>query len=476
MTCTNPLVAARHRVAGRGWRRRVLLVALALAASTVPVEGAPAAAPGPESAAAAANLVVEAIELEGATRTDLATVLRYLPLAPEQNVDPARLQEAVAELRASELFASVDFYTRPGSERGRIRLVLEVVEKGLEFRLGTGYQDLTGWYLIPAQLRFDNRLGRGEQLRLQLKLGYRLAGAELLFAEPRFGDGRNYWGVSAYGFGVTRLYSQAGIQIEHSVGRGGAEVHVGREVASHWTLEVGARSERVDADSVAQVAEDDEVRGVERGDDISFAELPAAVAQSVGETRRTVLHTHLTFDSRAPRRVVFTPTGGVWGRVRFEDYLRDDADHLSLTADVRGYRAVFGGVLAARARGGVIGREAAFYDRFYLGGLYTLRGVPSQSLSAPEGDTRFWSASLEFRGPLIGASAKPRLSGLLFVDAGDGWSRDLPTWDDVAVSAGYGLRLRLPWIGLLGLDFGAPLTESPRRESFRAAISLGWTF
>jgi outer membrane protein assembly factor BamA len=133
-------------------------------------------------------------------------------------------------------------------------------------------------------------------------------------------------------------------------------------------------------------------------------------------------------------------------------------------------------VLAARARGGIVGCEAAFYDRFYLGGLCTLRGMPSQSLSAPEGDTRFWSASLEFRGPLIGSPVKPRLSGLLFVDAGDGWSGRDPTWDDVAVTAGYGLRLRLPWIGLLGLDFGAPITESPLNESFRAEASLGWSF
>jgi outer membrane protein assembly factor BamA len=470
MTSTNALAGIRNRLAGAGVGLCALLLALALAPAL------PAGAQHIETPVAAAELVLEAVELEGATRTDLATALLYLPLAPGESVDSARLQDAVAELRASELFASVEFYTRPGSARGRVRLVLEVVEKGLEFRLGTGYQDLTGWYLIPAQLRFDNRLGRGEQLRLQLKFGYRVAGVELLFAEPRFGDGRNYWGWSAYSFGVSRLYSEAGIQIEHAVARGGLEVHVGRELASHWTLEVGARAERVDADSTAEVGEDDDVRGVEVGDEISFAELPPAVARSVGLTRRTVLHTQLTFDSRVPRQVAFTPAGGVWGRARFDAYLRDGGDHVSLTGDIRGYRALFGGVVAARARGGVIGREAAFYDRFYIGGLYTLRGVPGQSLSAPEGDTRFWSASLEFRGPLIGAPAKPRLSGLLFVDAGDSWSGRDPTWDDVAVSAGYGLRLRLPWIGLLGLDFGAPVTESPRNESYRAAISLGWTF
>ncbi len=128
------------------------------------------------------------------------------------------------------------------------------------------------------------------------------------------------------------------------------------------------------------------------------------------------------------------------------------------------------GVFGLRLRGGVIGESAPFYDRFYVGGLYTVRGFPSQSLTAPEGSTSFGSASLEYRAALIGRRDAPRLAGLLFVDGG------VTEGDDPAAAAGFGVRLRVPWLQSLGLDFGIPITESPVEEAFHANLSLGWSF
>jgi outer membrane protein assembly factor BamA len=104
-----------------------------------------------------------------------------------------------------------------------------------------------------------------------------------------------------------------------------------------------------------------------------------------------------------------------------------------------------------------------------LGGLYTVRGFPSQSLTDPEGSTVFGAASLEFRAALVGRRDRPRLAGVLFVDAG-------VDDDEPAAAAGFGVRLRVPWLESLGLDLGIPLTESPIEEAFHANASLGWSF
>jgi outer membrane protein assembly factor BamA len=141
-----------------------------------------------------------------------------------------------------------------------------------------------------------------------------------------------------------------------------------------------------------------------------------------------------------------------------------------VTADLRAYRAVAGGALALRLRGGAVQSDAAFYDRYHLGGLYTVRGFPSQSLSPPEGDTRFWTAALEFRAPLAGRSDRPRVLGFVFADAGDGDGKP------AAASAGFGFRIRVPWFDSLGIDFGMPITESPVDEAFHANAALGWNF
>ncbi|RPJ45452.1 MAG: hypothetical protein EHM19_05375, partial [Candidatus Latescibacterota bacterium] len=124
-------------------------------------------------------LVIESIEVEGNTRTSDKTVFRYLSLAPGGAATPDSILARMEELRASGLFRSVTYESRAGSERGSVVLYLTVQEKPVEFRLGAGYQDLSGWYLIPAELRFDNRLGRGEEARVHAKLGYRLAGIHL---------------------------------------------------------------------------------------------------------------------------------------------------------------------------------------------------------------------------------------------------------------------------------------------------------
>jgi outer membrane translocation and assembly module TamA len=101
-----------------------------------------------------------------------------------------------------------------------------------------------------------------------------------------------------------------------------------------------------------------------------------------------------------------------------------------------------------------------------------VRGFPSHSLSPAEGDTRLWHASAEYRLPLYGDPRRPRLAGLLFVDAG----RAGDDGRETSAAAGWGLRIRLGWLGWLGTDIAFPLTDSPADEGFHGHASLGWSF
>ncbi len=459
-----------------------LVLCLPLAGGATGVSGDPAPGDGANdgggpTAPFERTFVLEEIELRGNERTPASLTERTLALKVGESVDPARILEAVEMLRESELFEAVSFKTERGSERGRIRLVLDVTEKGIEFRFGTGYRDLDGWYVVPAQLRLDNRLGRGERVRLSLKLGYRIAGLEATLDEDRIGrDGRAFWGTSAGSFAMQRRYFLDGVEYEHPVSRSHLGAYLGRRIGRAWRLEVGARFEAVDADSVPRAAVNDELRGVEKGDEPDFATLPEAVAGSVGRRQGQIYHAQLSLDRRARARIASTPVRGIWGRMRVEGIVREDAEALGVTVDLRAYRAVFGGAMALRARTGVLGRQTAFYDRFHLGGLYTIRGYPSQSLSSAEGDTRFWSSSVEFRGPVLGRPDHPSVMAVLFADAGQGWTEGELRAEDVRASVGFGFRVRVPWLDSLGFDFAAPLDPTPVRESFHLHGALGWNF
>ncbi|MFH1842178.1 MAG: BamA/TamA family outer membrane protein [bacterium] len=421
-------------------------------------------------------LTIQDIEVTGNRRTSQRTVALYFPLHSGDRVDQPGLLDAVARLRASGIFKAVDFYTRPGSERGHLIVVLEVEEKGVEVRFGSGNTSFDGWYLIPAQLAFDNRLGRGERIDLQIKLGYRHTGVAFNYDEPRVGDGDSYWGLRAEALNTDRIYFFSGAEYRHQVASGSGTAYFGRKFGSHWFSELGLKFETVEADSFATVYQDDPVRYRKVGDELPFEALPEDIAKAAGKRERGLVRLDLGYDSRNTTQVAGTPVSGLWGRLRGQGFLQQNDSFLAASLDLRGYQTVPGGVLAIRLRGQVVGDKAAFYDRLYLGGLYTVRGFPSQGLTRPYGDTWLWSASGEYRAPLIGTGARPRLAGVLFFDVGDSGSEAGPAFRNVAMSVGYGLRLRVAWLGWVGLDFGIPLSFSPLDEAFHTHVSIGWTF
>ncbi|MBN1824647.1 MAG: BamA/TamA family outer membrane protein [Candidatus Eisenbacteria bacterium] len=423
------------------------------------------------------GLIVEAIEVTGNDRTKESTIWAALGLEPGESVPPDSLPRAIENLRESEIFADVDVSSRRGSERGRIVLIVDAKEKPVEWRFGAGYQDLSGWYLIPVEFRADNRLGNGERVRAQVVIGNRMSGATFRYEEPRFGDRKSYYGLYGSAIGYGRIYFLNGVEYQHSVARGGFELYGGREIRSRLTLEAGAGFEAAEVESVAEAWNDRETRGIETGDELAYEDLPPEIRADVGERVRGTARLDLIWDNRSERLVAATPAAGVWGRLRVGGVFDHDKGFPYSTADVRAYRSAGGLSFGARLRAGVTTPRAPWFDRFYVGGLFTVRGFPTQSLSVTEGETRFWSASLEMRGALVGDRANPRLAGLLFIDAGDGWIVDgEPTWGDVAIGAGYGLRCRLPWVGWIGLDVGVPLTDTPAKESYHINGSFGWTF
>jgi outer membrane translocation and assembly module TamA len=77
---------------------------------------------------------------------------------------------------------------------------------------------------------------------------------------------------------------------------------------------------------------------------------------------------------------------------------------------------------------------------------------------------------------LHGRPDDPSFAAVLFADAGDAWSSNSPSLGAVSAGAGYGLRLKLPWIGYAGLDVGFPLTDSPEDESYHLYGTIGWTY
>lgn len=423
------------------------------------------------------TLYLAEIQLSGASRTSLETVYRFLSLRPGSPVSQSELIHGVEELRAGGLFKTVTFYTRAGPQRGHLILVLEVEEHSFDFRWAAGNTDLDGWYLVPAMLAYDNPLGHGGMLDLQYRIGFRHSGVLLRYGQPRAGGGQYFWGGKLSAISTDQPYFSDGVEYRHQVNRTGLATVFGKRFSQYTTGEIGLTIEGVDAanHSTADIQLEDGT-GFESVT-IPEDELLPEIQAGAGKATRAILQLDWQYDTRSAKLRAGTPVSGIWSRLLGRYVIQDKYSHPGFQADLRAYREVPGGVLAARLRGEWVGENSLFYDRLYLGGMYSVRGFPTNSLSAPGGDTWMWSSSLEFRSRILGDAKGTKLAGVLFMDAGDSKSAEgEDPYQSVAVSAGYGLRLRVWWLDWIGLDVGLPVTERPIGIRFQMTASIGWSF
>lgn len=477
----------RGAPASGAWRRLAASLALWLPLAAV-AAGAQTAAPDTAGGGATESTIVPAaearrlrlagVELVGATRTSLATVYRRLPLEPGQTIDQAQLVAAVDELRASGLFQAVSFYTRPGQERGQLVLVLEVVEHRLDLRWAAGNTNLDGWYLVPVMVAADNAFGDGGNLDLRWRAGLRHDALALRYERAHTGSGRGFWSAELAAGGTERPYFAGGVEYRHRVEGAGLALALGRRLDDRQLIEFGCDLRTVEVSDHAEAHTRSLDGTIDFGQEVPAADLPPAIAATVGRHGRASAHLDWQYDSRAARLRAGSPTDGAWGRVKGAVVLQEDrAGHPALELDLRAFREVSGGVLATRVHAAWVGDNAPFHDRLYLGGMYSVRGFPTAALSAPAGDTWLWSGSLEYRSAILGDARGTKLAGVLFADAGAAGAADAgDPYPDVAVGVGYGLRMRVRWLGWIGLDVGFPLTERPLDMRFQGHASIGWSF
>ena len=153
-----------------------------------------------------------------------------------------------------------------------------------------------------------------------------------------------------------------------------------------------------------------------------------------------------------------------------------------------------GHVLEIGGRGGVAkslsGGDVPFYDRFYLGGLYSLRGFNYNNIGPREpftsgvkedpigGDT-YWFGTVEYSLPILPLAEKDNGASVrfaVFYDIGavytKAFSTDGSNFDD---DWGVGLHIFIPKLGPLRLEYGFPIHHDRYNgDSGRFQFGVGW--
>jgi outer membrane protein assembly factor BamA len=127
------------------------------------------------------------------------------------------------------------------------------------------------------------------------------------------------------------------------------------------------------------------------------------------------------------------------------------------------------------------GQDVPFVDRFRLGGEYSVRGYPTNSLGPvgadgiPLGGELLFIVNQEIHAQLLRTERAGSVSALAFFDAGNVWENRDSFTTDLFKSVGIGARYLSP-IGPLRLDFAVPLDRRLDDPEYKIYLGFGSVF
>ncbi len=412
--------------------------------------------------------VIGDIIVDGNNKTRDFIVKRNIFLKPGCVYNENTMRSDILRLMGTQAFKDVQRELKQDERTGLydVYIALEEQRTG-KISLGVGIDSASGFF---GSVGFgeNNFRGLGQKLNLNLLAGTGVLmndssvinkanfQGELSFLEPMFK--RENQSLALRGF--VRYYGsyQVPLAIEK---RFGAEATIARKFTTYKNLSgsIGFGVENVN------LSEGDEgkmrAKYFERGIAWSNREKELDGGFFIKVTPA------LTYDTRDS---AVNARKGVLARITLEENLGISGETFGkLHGMIRKFGAVgkkSSVVLTAKAGGKIHGNVPEFAN-FALGGPYTIRGFNISEVGVGDG---YMMGSAEFRMPipfidrLTSNSFLNNLRLAAFVDAGTLFNTSIGSkvYDKpgYAISAGVGLRIFIPGLGPINLDYGLPLTNT----------------
>lgn len=400
------------------------------------------------------EVYVERINISGNTKSSEKVLRRELRLAEGDLFSIQKLIRSRQRLFNLGFFEEVAVSTAPGSSPDKIVINVDVKERptGL-FSVGAGFSSLEK-LIGTVDISQQNLFGRGQELFLRVRVGSRSQLANLGFTEPYLFDMPLSAGFDI--FNSVRAFDDfdrkaVGGDLRFSY----PFTEFTRGFATYKLERVRVLDVDIGASSALREAE-----GTSITSSVTFS--------GVRDSRDNVFE-----PTRGSRNSLSLETAGLGGDNRFYKLIGESAWFFPLP--------FWDWVIGVRGEAGIAegfgGKQVPIFERFFLGGPTTLRGLRTRSLSPRDetgariGGDKELLFNVELLIPLIA-----RIRGALFFDAGNayGFGKDFdPT--DLRTSAGIGFRWFSP-LGPIRLDFGFNLDREPGEKSTQFHFAIGSTF
>ncbi len=397
----------------------------------------------------------EKIQIVGNTKTRDKVIRRELRVAEGELYNVTGLNKSRDRLKRTGFFKEVDFTTARGSSDEKINLDIKVEEApsgALSF--GMGYSSIEK-VVGSASISDRNLFGMGYQGGIVFRLGAETRDIKLSFTDPYF-LGYPY----SAGFDV---YNENREFDTYSYKITGGDLRFGKELAEFLRADATYKLETIDVFRIT--------------DDAS-----RFIKEQEGKKTTSALSLSFSMDTRDD---FYSPSRGGKHSISIQNAggpLGGDNYFVKVSGETSWYFPLpMSMVFNLRGKAGFIepygGREVPIYEKFFVGGLYTLRGFeygmagPIDENREPLGGKKMAILTSELLFPL---AREIGLRGALFLDIGKGFDklRDLLP---LRSGAGVGIRWFSPF-GPIAIDLGFNLSPKSGEKAHVLDFTAGTVF
>lgn len=400
---------------------------------------------------------VNRIEIEGNTKTRDKVIRRQITIAEGWPYSEKRIEQSEERIRRLGFFEEVKIEKEKAVKEDEINLKVKVKEMLTgSFGIGGGYSTYDK-FILMVDITERNFLGKGQRLNLSARLGARTTRYSINFYDPYFKDTRYSLNWSLYDYAIE--YD------DFTKDSKGGSLKIGYNLTSKLLGYLGYRL-----------------------DHTKLKDLSTNVSKVILESKDINLTSAFLFGiSYDSRNRYFMPTKGWYHGIDIEvaekwlggesNYIKVEGEHHVYVPFHKfvGHLVVgYGYLTEGKAR------KIPVYERFFLGGLGSVRGYEYGDISPrdPEtgekiGGTRKFYLQAETIFPLIKTI---NLNGVIFFDMGNAWDkRSGFQSSDLRKSIGLGLRWLSP-LGPLRIEWGYNIDKKPGDKSSSFNFQIGGSF
>jgi outer membrane protein insertion porin family len=393
------------------------------------------------------------IEISGNTKTRDKVIRREMRLDEGDIFDGSKLKRSYQRINNLNFFETVDIIPKPQYKEKVVNLDVKVKERATGFlSIGGGYSSVDK-FIGTVDLTQGNLFGRGQYLNIKAELGGKGSLYQISFKDPYFLDTQLLFS--------TGIYKSNHDYIEYTKKAFGVFFDFGKNLSEYLKADLAYNFERAEVTGIAQGAS------------------PVITDQAGTKTTSAVTPT-LVRDSRDN---YLDPSSGSRNELSFTFAgLGGDNEYIKGKIDSAWYFPIGRTAIMVRGRfgyeQGIFGKQVPLYERFYVGGIYTVRGLDfgeagpkDPATNDPIGGTTELVFNTEYIFPLL---AEMKLKGVVFADAGSSYD-NFQDFGTLRYTSGAGIRWMSP-MGPIRIEWGYNIQKKEGESSSKFEFAFGSFF